>query len=119
MNKYTGEVDVKLGNKSYKLIYDWRAISEFQSRFGKDANLNDFSIDQIAETLLIGLKKYHESDVTLEDIFDASPAMGYVSDCIIEAFVYSQHGPEKGAEIIKDAKKLDEDIKKKITSKKA
>ena len=122
MNKYTGEVDFKLGDKTYTLVFDWRAIAEYQSRFGKDANIEDFSLEQIAETLLIGLKKHHP-DISIDDIMDQSPPLGYVSDCIIEAFVYAHHGVEEGRRIIDEAKnvaeQLQEEVKKKTKSKTA
>ena len=115
-NKYTGEVDIKIKDKVYKIVYDWRAISEYQTKFGKDADLNNFTLEQIAETLLIGLQKHHKEEITLDDIFEASPPMSYVSDCIVEAFIYAQHGPEEGSKIIDDAKNLVDDVKKKMKS---
>ncbi len=112
MNKYLGEVPIKLGEKTYKIVYDWRAISEFQSKFGNNADVNTFSIDQIAETLVIGLSKHHP-DITLDDIMAASPPIGYVSDCIVEAFVYAQHGVEEGKKMIDEAKNIVKESKKK------
>lgn len=122
MNKYTGEVDVKLGDKKYTLVFDWRAIAEFQSTFGKEADVTKFGLSEIADTLLIGFKKHHP-DLTIDDIMDASPAIGYVSDCIVEGFIYAQHGAEEGAKIVESAREtmteIQDSVKKKTKSEKA
>lgn len=116
MNKYTGEVDIKIGDKSAKLVYDWKAIAAFQSKFGKNSNINDFDINQICDTLLIGLQK-HNPEITKDDIFDSSPAMTYITDCIVEAFIYAQYGAEKGGEIVTEALKTSDALKKTLETK--
>jgi hypothetical protein len=119
VNKYTGEVKLSLGDRYYVLVYDWLAISEFQTRFGVDANVSKFNISEMAETLLIGLKRHHP-DVTIDDLREASPPISYVSDKIVEAFIYAQHGKEKGIEILEEASRaadeIEEEVKKKTRS---
>lgn len=112
-NKYTGEVDIKIGNKNCKLVYDYRAIASYQTKFGKDANVNNFNIEEIVDTLLIGLAK-NNPEITKDDIFDSSPAMAYVTDCIVEAFLYAQYGVDEARKIIDEATKAAEDVKKKL-----
>lgn len=108
-NKYTGVVDVQIGDKKAKLVYDWAAIAEFQSTFGKEADINSFDIDQIATTLLIGLKR-HNPEITKDDIFETSPAVAYISDCIAESFLYAQLGPEKAKALVEEARKQEKDV---------
>ena len=115
MNKYTGEVDVKLGDKTYKLVFNWKAIAEYQSEFGIDAQIESFTINQIARVLQIGLSTKHP-EVTIDDIMDASPPMGYITDCIIEAFIYAQHGAENGGKIVEEARRIVEETEKKTKS---
>lgn len=114
MNKYTGEVHLKIGEKDCVLVYDWGAIAAYQSKFGKDARITDFGIDELCDALLIGLKK-HNPEITKEFIMDNSTPLGQVVDAIIEAFVYAHNGVEKGIEILEASTKVDE-LKKNLVT---
>lgn len=111
-NKHTGIVTISLGGTTAKLVYDYAAIAEFQNEFGQKADINDFKIDQIVDTLLIGLKR-HNPEITKEQVYAASPPMAEISDWIIMAFIYSQHGPEKGGLVIDETRKVVDDLEKK------
>lgn len=96
MNKYTGEVDIKLGEKTCTLIYDWRAIAQIQSTLGKDfitdlqKNVNPGSI---AEVLVIGLKKKNP-EVTVDQILDASPPLLHTIEIVATAIGFAYFGAE-------------------------
>ena len=111
-NKHTGIVTISIGGKSAKLVYDYEAIAAFQAEFGKKADINDFGLTQLVDTLLIGLKR-HNPDITKEEIFKASPPVAQMSDWLVKAFLYAQHGPEEGGKIIDEAEALGRDLQKK------
>lgn len=93
MNKYTGTVDFKLGSKSAKLVYDWRAISELKSKYGKDIFTGLYLADPniVADMLAVGLKG---SGITLDEILDFSPPIIPTVNAIDLALTYSYYGPE-------------------------
>ena len=118
-NKYTGEVSIKIGAKEYTLVYDYRAISAFHTKFGINVEIDKMSIDQLVDVIVIGLKKKHfehsESDLR-EMIFEASPPTAVMADAVTKAFLYAQHGSEVANEIIEAASKAQENIKKTLAA---
>lgn len=112
MNKYTGEAIINIAGKDCKVVYNYQAISKFQSKYGKNADINDFNLDDLVTTLLIGFEE-HSSDVTKDDILKSSPPMVKLSDVIVEAFLYAQYGVEDAIEIMNRADKAVKDVKKK------
>ena len=114
-NKYTGEVDFKLGEKALKVVFDLRAVAKFQSTFGNDADVDQFSLEQLIKTLIIGLEKHH-SDITEEEIYEANPPIENISDAIVAGFIYAKKGPEEGQKIIDEALKAADELKKKMAA---
>ena len=115
-NPYTGQVDLRIGETDAKLEFDWRAISAFQSKFGKDKGVDDLSLLEVAETIKIGLEK-HNPDISLDDIMDESIPLAVATDKILEAFIYAQHGPDRGKEIISELVEEAQEIEKKSKTK--
>jgi hypothetical protein len=75
VNPLQGESPLRLGGRTYTLVYDWRALAVMARAVGSRPNL--FDPDVLAASLLAGLERHHGT-VTKEDIFDANPAMGAV-----------------------------------------
>ena len=68
-NKYTGEVEVKIGEKKCVLVFDWHALSALHSRFPDDLRGGLLDVGKVndplklAAILAIGLQK-HNPEVT-------------------------------------------------------
>lgn len=96
MNKYTGEVDVTIDGEKYKLILDYRAQAEIQSKYGKDAFKDIFqniTPALIADILVAGLKKHHPN-ITLDWILDVSPPLVPMTKAIDKAMLYAFFGAD-------------------------
>lgn len=111
MNKYTGEVEVKIGNKLCKLVFDWRCLAEIQTKYGVDILKelsHGISFDIVADVLAIGLKK-HNPEMTKDAILDESPAFVSMVKAIDKALAFAYFGadelPEKYSEEKSDVKK--------------
>lgn len=106
-NKYTGEVEIQLGGKTLKLVYDFRALSKITSKHGKDALqtiLQGLDVDLIASVLHIGLVK-HQPLITIEEIMEASPPVVPMIKAIDEAMTYALYGAEGQPEAVEPEKK--------------
>lgn len=115
MNKYTGEVGIKLDGKEYTVIYDLRALAAIQSKYGNDtiATLRAETITamEMADILSIGLKRHHP-EMTADVILDLSPPLIVMSDAVNLAIAYAWFGP---TELDRIAQEMDADaeVKKK------
>lgn len=115
MNKYLGEVVLNIGGKEARLVYDWRALSEIQTKHGASILKDLFkgvSPDTIADILAIGFRK-HNPEVTAAAILDASPPFVPMVQAIDKALSFSYFGAdgipdEVAAEVDEDAKKKTE-----------
>lgn len=113
MNKYTGEVPVKVGDKVCTLFFSWRALAEVQSKHGTDILKelsHGMSFDIIADVLAIGFKK-HNPEMTKEAIMDASPAFVPMVQAVDKALAFAYFGADDMPEKYADQK--EDDAKKK------
>ncbi len=93
MNKYLATVDFVLGDKTYRLNYNYEAIAEVLSKFGKEVlnTLYELSPNELAEILAIGLKA---DNVSAKQIMEHSPPIFATCKLIDEALGYAYFGPE-------------------------
>ena len=106
-NKYLGTVDFPLGEQTFKLVFDWGAIAEVMSKFGKDVFVDLFraSPDEIAEMLAIGLRA---SGITKAEILKLSPPIVPTAQLIDHAITYAYFGPDGRPGASSDGKKKSE-----------
>ena len=100
MNKYTGEVEILLADKPYKLVYDWRALAEVQTKHGGNILkelFNGISPATIADILVIGMKKHHP-EMTVDTLMDISPPFIPMVQALDKALAYSYFGAEDTVE---------------------
>lgn len=106
LNKYKGTVEFKLGDKAYVLNYNYEAIAEMISKFGKEIlnNLYDSSPADLAEIIALGLKA---DGVKAKDIIDFSPPFFPSCKLVDQAIGFAYFGPEGPPKIEKpkDSKK--------------
>lgn len=110
MNKYTGEFEVKIGEKTCTLVFDWRALAEIQSKYGVDILKElsrGISFEIIADVLAIGFKK-KSPEMTVDIILDASPAFVPMVQAIDKALAFAYFGADGVPDTVEDA-----DVKKK------
>lgn len=100
-NKYAGEIPLKIGSKQGTLVFDWRALGALHTNFSKDAleKIMERTPEELAQILAIGFQKL-SPDITVDIIFDASPAIEEVAMAIDKALLYAYHGTEKAEQII-------------------
>lgn len=91
-NKYTGEVDITIGNRALKLRYDWAAIAEIMTMHGSDvlAQMLQCSPAIIADVLASGLK----GQMTAAEIAAASPPLMTMITAIDKALAFAYYGPD-------------------------
>lgn len=93
MNKYTGEITIKIVGKDYPVCFNWRALSKVKSLF-TDAiwsNLQGADPEKLAEILEIGIDN---PEVTKEFILDASPPLISVVKVLDQAVGFAYFGPD-------------------------
>ncbi len=95
MSKHTGEFLVNLGGQSYRLIYDWAALSRIQDEVSKDAliDLPAAKPSEIAKLLSIGLNRNHP-EMTAEKLMELSPPIISVLGMIDAAIAYAYYGSD-------------------------
>lgn len=108
MNKYTGDVEIDLNGAKFTLCYDWRAISEVQTKHGVEAFQSLFKTPNplvAAEILLCGLRKHHP-DLKIETLLDMSPpiipVIKAIDKAISVAFFGAENAPEDKTEVAKE-----------------
>ena len=98
VNQYSGDVDLLIIDKSYKLRYDWTAIAELKSQLGPEFDTAiaqasvGFDMEVIATALDIGLRRHHEDELTVKDIVAVSPPVIPVTTAINQALTIAFHG---------------------------
>lgn len=118
-NTYLGEIDLKVGEKVYTLVYDWAALAAIASEFGKDAiqKISEFAYqpDKLAKIVIIGAKKKNP-DLTLEVLMEASLPIVEVCNTVELAITYAYFGKVPGLDELSGKKdELSEDSKKKTS----
>ena len=94
-NQYTGTQEITLAGKTCQIVYDWLALSEIHTEYGKEIINNLFkaaSPEQMAGILAIGLKKHH-ADMTKEAILELSPPFIPTVAVIDKALAFAYFGP--------------------------
>jgi hypothetical protein len=105
-NGYTGDVQIPIGGKHYTLRFDYAAISELRSSHDEGVIKSLFADpdpNQVAEIIVIGLKRHHP-EIKIEEILDHSPPLYPSINKIDLALTYAYFGPE---EFKKAAEKLE------------
>jgi hypothetical protein len=106
-NKYTGKVDFQLGDKTYKLQYNYNALAIVLTKFGKQilSKLYEASPGELAFILQAGLAS---DGVTIEQIMEVSPPIFASCKLIDEAICYAYFGADGPPKTAADTKKKPE-----------
>jgi hypothetical protein len=116
-NRYTGDVPIVLGDKTYMLRADWNAIAAAQE-ISENPNalrqLYSLNAKQLAGVISALLKKHHPEDpaVTPEAILELSPPIMTIMESLNEAILFAYTGAD-GVKAVKDAAKNKTTTKKK------
>jgi hypothetical protein len=94
-NKYTGEVTIKIGEKTFTLVYDWTAIALLESELGAEVLRALFDAGPVAlsKILSVGMAKHHP-EMTPEKVMELSPPIFPARKAIDDALEVSYFGPE-------------------------
>ena len=96
MNKYTGEVDLRLGEKTVTLQFDWTSWSRLETEVGiaeVDGIIRGRDPRALAHLIAIGLAKHHP-EITAERVIAASPPLVPTIAALQQALNWAYWGPE-------------------------
>jgi hypothetical protein len=104
MNKYLATVEVELDGKTYKLKYDYEAISAVISKYSKDilTKMYESTPAEIADIVSIGLR---DDKVDAKTIMEYSPPIFTMCKLIDQAIGFAYFGPEGPPKVEKGDKK--------------
>jgi len=112
-NKYTAEVEIKIGDQVGILNFDYRALTKIESDLPDDLpSVFKMKMKDLIKMAAIGFEK-KSPFITEEFIIDNSPPVIHLREKISEALLYSNWGPDDAKKFLK----VDKDKKSKDDSK--
>ncbi len=97
-NSYRGDVALKIGGKQYTLKYDWTAVVQLKTEFGKEFDMEvslaitEMDLPVLAKILAIGLECYQLGKFTDQDILSLSPPIVPIIGAIQKAISCAYYG---------------------------
>lgn len=91
MTMMTGERIIEINGERHVMRFDWRALSEIESKYGDNPNL--FNPQTVAEVAAAGLRNRHPA-MTADRIMELSPPLIPFAQAVQQAIQWAYFGTE-------------------------